>query len=100
MMLDWVTRLVPPRAAVAATRIAPVSPSPRPRTVAARTSAPVATTPVPVDAIYLAYEACDWSPADKGRIIEALYGRSRRRERVFDGYKVSVARLCFSSPWT
>jgi len=72
VLLDWVTQFVPPRAAAAA-RVAPVSPTLRHRTVAVRTSTPVAPVAVPVDAIELAYEACDWKPAENGRITEALY---------------------------
>jgi len=75
VLLDWVTRLVPARAAVAAAHTAPVSQAPRPLTIPVRTSAPVAraAAPVPIDAIEIAYESCDWTPAENGRITEALY---------------------------
>jgi len=58
---------------VAAARLAPISPTPRSRTVAVRTPAPVARAAIPVEAIELAYEACDWTPAENGRITDALY---------------------------
>lgn len=75
-LLDWVIRYVPPRAAMAASSMieaaTPACRQARPR------SAPCAAPPQPIgpapeDAVEVAYEPCDWAPADDGRISEALY---------------------------
>ena len=80
ILLDWVTKLVPARAAV---KLAPT---------VGRTSAPIAVRMAAANplssggsprrsaaaviepaAVELAYEAVDWAPAQSGRITEALY---------------------------
>jgi len=80
ILLDWVTRLVPARAAV---KLAPA-----PGRTGVPTTARMATTnPLPgagwlrrsaaaviePAAVELAYEAVDWAPGQSGRITEALY---------------------------
>ena len=79
-LLDWVTRLVPPRPAVAAPSTGSVVKTPKaPRPASpARSSlvraAPLpAAAPVPSGGVELAYETIDWAPAEAGRITEALY---------------------------
>ncbi len=75
-LLDWVIRYIPPRAAMAGSPVIsvatptcrPASARPAPRTI--RTQ-PIG--PVPEDAVEVAYEPCDWAPAEDGRISEALY---------------------------
>jgi len=71
-LLNWVTAQVPPRTEAAATPLAPILPRPmaRLRPVASRPSAPVAPS---VEAVELAYEPCEWTPAEGGRLTEALY---------------------------
>lgn len=75
-LLGWVTELVPARLPIAAAVAAPTTARPviprtvrafamRPSTIAAPTSDPVA--------IELAYETVAWTPAEGGRITEALY---------------------------
>ena len=74
-LLDWVIRHVPPRApaTLAATHRVPsafrgTSPRSMPRT-APRPD----IGPAPEDAVELAYETCDWAPAEGARISDALY---------------------------
>ncbi|MYZ47893.1 strawberry notch-like NTP hydrolase domain-containing protein [Propylenella binzhouense] len=74
-LLARVTEQVPPRAAVTTSRTgAPpalrkaASPALRPRAHVARPLAPIAA-----DAVELAYETCDWAPAEGRPISEALY---------------------------
>jgi hypothetical protein len=80
ILLDWVTRLVPARAAV---KLAPTvghvgapiavrmaAARPLPSVGSPRRSAAAAIEPAAVE---LAYEAVDWAPAHSGRITEALY---------------------------
>jgi hypothetical protein len=76
VLLDWVTRLVPARPAVAAVD-QPVAPIVRrapatspPGRHLGRAAAVVVTEPAGVE---IAYETVDWVPADNGRITEALY---------------------------
>ena len=79
-LLDWVTRLVPPRPAVAAPSTgsvvrAPIAP--RPASAGAFQSRPDCSRSgrraVPSGGVELAYETIDWAPAEAGRITEALY---------------------------
>jgi len=80
ILLDWVTRLVPARAAV---KLAPTvgrtgvptaarmaTTNPLPSAGLPRRSAAVVIEPASVE---LAYESVDWAPAQSGRITEALY---------------------------
>jgi predicted RNA methylase len=76
VLLDWVTRLVPPRPAVAGEpecypgARAPFRAAPR------RPLAPVRQTggfSVSADAVELAYEPCDWAPAEGAHISDSLY---------------------------
>ena len=80
-LLDWVTRLVPPRPAVAAPATGSVVRTPirdaacvrRARSSLVRTAPfrpPRRFRPAGVE---LAYETIDWAPAEAGRITEALY---------------------------
>jgi predicted RNA methylase len=76
ILLDWVTRFVPPRLAVA--RGLERSPAaPAPSRSAPRRPAQVLRKPgggtIPVAAVELAYEACDWVHAAGPRISDALY---------------------------
>jgi hypothetical protein len=78
-LFDWVTRLVPPRAAVPAAALAgrmftPVAvrtPSPRPLGHVPGRALPI--TAVEPTGVELNYEVTDWTPAQTGRITEALY---------------------------
>jgi predicted RNA methylase len=76
MLLDWVTRLVPPRPIVTppssgtAVPIAIGRAAPRPQ----RGAATGGLSPAPViDGVELAYEPIDWTPGGGGRITDALY---------------------------
>jgi predicted RNA methylase len=77
-LLDWVTRLVPARPAVAVQSTGPIR-----APMGGRTSVPRSVrltvqqnTPVAVaepTGVELDYEVIDWTPAEAGRITEALY---------------------------
>jgi predicted RNA methylase len=77
-LLDWVTRLVPPRATVTASPaiarvIVPVArkmPTARPLP-SMRGSA--ATSTIESAGVEIAYETVNWKPADAGRITDVLY---------------------------
>ena len=76
MLLDWVTRLVPPRPAVTeAPEPSPASFAPfraasrKPVTVPRQTGA----ASISANAVELSYGACDWTPAEGARISDALY---------------------------
>jgi predicted RNA methylase len=74
VLLDWIARLVPPRAVPAVPSKALASRA-RVRAAPARTTVSprrVDASPAP-EAIELAYDACDWTPAEGARITEALY---------------------------
>ena len=92
-LLDQVIRLVPPRPALTplpppvflSARIAPQS---RPAPKSAPTplfSRPV--TPQP-SAVELAYETCEWAPAERGRLTAALY----------EGYALQTLRIAGAVP--
>ena len=75
-LLEWVTRLVPPRPIVtpppsgAAASIAMRAAVPRPQ----RSATTDGISPAPsIDAVELAYEPIDWMPGTGGRITDALY---------------------------
>ena len=74
-LLDWVTKLVPPRLPVVATvTIDSTSHPTSPRTVnavATRQSSPP-TLPAP-EGVPLAYETVDWTPPEGARLTDALY---------------------------
>ncbi len=77
MLLDWVTRLVPPRAVVAAPSSArrtstPNTPQARliPLAVPARPSAILASEPASIE---MDYRVIEWSPATGANLTEALY---------------------------
>lgn len=74
-LLAWVAESVPPRAALADSRIS-VSPALRMGGSAARAARPLAArplAPVAADAVELAYEPIEVMPSDAARISEALY---------------------------
>jgi len=75
-LLDWVIRYIPPRATMAASPAIPAA-TPAGRPSSARSAPRVAPSPpigpAPEDAVEVAYETCDWAPAEGGRISEALY---------------------------
>jgi len=95
ILLDWVTRLVPPRSAV---KLAPAvgrigvpiavrtaAANPLPNRESPRRSAAAVIQPAAVE---LAYEAVDWAPAQSGQITEALY----------EGYGLQSIRIPGSAP--
>lgn len=76
MLLEWVTRFVPPRAVAAvrstARTLIPIATRARPN----RRAAPVHSSLVPateIAAVELDYEAIDWTPATGGNLTEAIY---------------------------
>ena len=94
-LLDWVTRLVPPRPAVAAPSTGSVRPRPDrdaacvPGAFQLVRTAPVpAAAPIPAAGVELAYETIDWAPAEAGRITEALY----------EGYALQSIRIPGAQP--
>lgn len=75
VLLDWITQLVPPRASAATTssmRAPNAILRTRPARPAVPRSRPVAAS-VPIEAVELGYEPCDWTPAESGHITDALY---------------------------
>jgi protein strawberry notch len=76
ILLDWVTRFVPPRLAVArGPERSPAAPAPSrsaPRRPAQQLRRPGGGMVSP-NAVELAYEACDWAHAAGARISDALY---------------------------
>ena len=76
ILLDWVGRLVPERPVIAMAPTGLLSPRLVLRATPARTVVPRpprAAAPVPAEVVELAYEPCDWTPAEGSRITEALY---------------------------
>ena len=81
-LLDWVTRLVPPPAPAPGTptpqALSPASPiamqAMTPRPVRRRAiSIPAAIPAAQSDAVELAYETVDWTPAEAGGLTDAIY---------------------------
>ena len=75
-LLSWVMRHVPARLPIAASVAAsPVARPAIPRTVRAFAMRPssVPASTVSPEAVELAYETVDWTPAEGGRITDALY---------------------------
>jgi hypothetical protein len=76
MLLDWVTRLVPPRAMVTPPPSGAAAPITVPTAVLRpqRGAATGGISPAPsIDGVELAYESIDWIPGGGGRITDALY---------------------------
>ena len=75
-LLDWVGRLVPPRAPIADTTPLP-SPAVLTRPPRSRIAAPklvLLNKPAPaLEVVELAYEVCDWQPAEGARLTASLY---------------------------
>jgi predicted RNA methylase len=75
-LLDWVTRLVPPRPVIASTPARTfLVPRPAHRVTTAQPSATPATRAalMATDAVEVAFEPIDWKPAESCQISEALY---------------------------
>ena len=87
-LLAWVTAQVPPRVAASVTPLAPILPRPITRTTRAFAPRPSAPGIPSVNAVELAYEACDWAPAEGGRLTEALY----------EGYSLQSIRIPGARP--
>jgi predicted RNA methylase len=92
-LLDWVTRLVPARPAVAVQSTGPVrapigsrTPSPQPVRPTVERHTPVAV--VEPTGVELNFEVIDWTPAQAGRITEALY----------EGYVLQSIRISGAAP--
>jgi len=102
-LLDWVTRLVPPRPAIAAMAstgrmIAPVAK----RALSTRPVGHVRVPVVPVSAVAptgfeLSYEVTDWTPAETGRLTEALYEPYTLQSIRIPGSKPHPTRLVQSA---
>ena len=75
-LLDYVTRLVPPRAEVTGatslpTSVVPVRPA---RAKAAAPQLALVKRPAPIpDFVELAYDTCEWTPAGSARLTASLY---------------------------
>jgi predicted RNA methylase len=75
-LLDWVTEYVPARLPIAAAvATPPIARAASPRTVPAYATRPSGVTSPTADpaAVELAYKIAVWTPAEGGRITEALY---------------------------
>jgi hypothetical protein len=89
-LLDWITRLVPPRTSVPTTSGLRV-PNAILRALPARPIVPRIqpfVTPVPIEAIELGYESCEWQPTEGGHITDALY----------EGYSLQSIRIPSAQP--
>ena len=89
-LLDWVIRHVPPRAPIALAamhRVPSASRSTSPRSLP-RTAPRPHIGPAPENAVELAYEVCDWVPAEGARISDALY----------EGYSLQSIRIPNAKP--
>jgi predicted RNA methylase len=79
-LLDWVTRLVPPRATVTASpaivratlTVARKTPATR-RLLSPRSHGGASARTIEPAGVEIAYETIDWKPADAGSITEVLY---------------------------
>ena len=91
-LLSWIERDLPPRAPCTPECPASIRPPERNgayRPVAAKHSAPASNTPiVQADAIELAYETCEWQPAEGGRLTESIY----------EGYALQSIRIPDAQP--
>jgi predicted RNA methylase len=102
-LLDWVTRLVPPRAAVAPVGLAgrvlaPVTvraplPKPAPR-VRGHVGPIAALDPTGIE---LTYEVIDWTPGETGRITDVLYEPYTLQSIRIPGSKPHPTRLVQSA---
>ena len=77
-LLGWIATQVPPRPTATLPPVATSASSATPRTVRgylARTTAarPVTPTSIEPEGVELAYETVDWTPAEDGRITDAIY---------------------------
>jgi predicted RNA methylase len=99
-LLDWVIRYVPPRAAMAGfPAMQPATPAGYPSSarLAPRPAPPQHIGPVPEDAAEVAYDPCDWAPAEEGRISEALYESYRLQSIRIPNAKPHPTRLVQSA---
>ncbi len=94
ILLDWVARLVPPRLPVASpVGSLPLRPAVRidrdaPSIPAVAPHRQPALAPVRSEAVEVAYEPCDWKPAEAGHITDALY----------EGYSLQSLRIPGTPP--
>ncbi|RTL61241.1 MAG: methylase [Pseudonocardiaceae bacterium] len=77
-LLGWIATQVPPRQTAALRPTAALAPTATPRTVRgylARTTAARPATPASIEpeGVELAYETVEWTPAEDGRITDAIY---------------------------
>ncbi|KAB2764239.1 strawberry notch family protein [Brucella anthropi] len=77
-LLGWITTQVPPRPTVILPPVATSASTATPRTVRgylARTTAARPATPASIEpeGVEVAYETVDWTPAENGRITDAIY---------------------------
>lgn len=77
-LLDWIETQVPPRATSTLPPVETSGSAATPRTVRgylARTTAARRATPASIEpeGVELAYETVDWTPAENGRITDAIY---------------------------
>jgi predicted RNA methylase len=101
-LLDWVTRLVPPRAAVMASpAIARTALPVARKTPAARrlpsTRGSAATSTIEPAGVEIAYETVDWKPADAGRITDVLYERYALQSISIPGSQAHPTKLVQSA---
>ena len=90
VLLDWIARFVPPRASVAPTSGVRV-PRATLRALSARPAVQrfrPAAAPVPIEAVELAYEPCEWVQAEGGYITDTLY----------EGYSLQSIRIAGAQP--
>ncbi|BAJ79754.1 hypothetical protein ACMV_04070 [Acidiphilium multivorum AIU301] len=99
-LLEWVTRLVPPRPAVSAPPVAPPAACPvPPRAIVPRPHPiPIRHPEPPIDpGIALAYEVRDERPPEHGRISDALYESYSVQTIVIPGAQPHPTKLVQSS---
>jgi predicted RNA methylase len=103
MLLDWVSRLVPPRAAVAPVGVsgrvfAPVTvrtPLPRPAPRGSGDVVPI--VPLEPTGTELIFEVIDWTPGEAGRITDTLYEPYTLQSICISGSKPHPTRLVQSA---
>ncbi|AWC22380.1 hypothetical protein CO731_01838 [Aminobacter sp. MSH1] len=97
-LLGWIEAQVPPRQTAALPPAAALAPAATPRTVRgylARTTAARPATPASIEpeGVELAYETVDWTPAEDGRITDAIYEEYRLQAILIPGAQAHPTKL-------
>ena len=101
-LIGWIAKHVPPRPAVAATAAVPAAAARIPKTVgdyiARAASKPPAKRPLTdPEAVDLAYETVDWTPAEGARLTDAIYEEYRLQTIRIPGSQAHPTKLVQSA---